>query len=78
MADMLITSEGEIEGYFNDNPNARNEFEVSRSAYSITPTHCAIGRASRLSVAELDKAINRLLASGELERMAKRYGMSAR
>ncbi len=78
MADLLITSEGEIEGYFNDNPNARSEFEVSRSAYSVTPTHCAIGRSSRLSVAELDKAIARLQSSGDMERMAKRYGMSAR
>jgi polar amino acid transport system substrate-binding protein len=78
MADLLITSEGEIEGYFNDNPNARNEFDVSRSPYSVTPTHCAIGRQSRLSVAELDKAIVRLQSSGDLERIAKRYGMSAR
>ncbi len=78
MADLLITSEGEIEGYFNDNPNARGEFEVSRSAFSVTPTHCAIGRSSRLSVADVDKAITRLQASGDMERMAKRYGMSAR
>lgn len=78
MADLLITSEGEIEGYFNENPSARSEFEVSRSAFSVTPTHCAIGRPSRLSVAEIDKAITRLQSSGDLERMAKRYGMSAR
>ncbi|MES2951790.1 MAG: transporter substrate-binding domain-containing protein [Pseudomonadota bacterium] len=77
MADLLITSEGEIEGYFNDNPNARNGYEVSRAAYSVTPTHCAIGRSSRLSMAEIDKAIARLQTSGDLERMAKRYGMSA-
>ncbi|MES2582296.1 MAG: transporter substrate-binding domain-containing protein [Pseudomonadota bacterium] len=78
MADLLITSEGEIEGYFNDNPNARSEFDVSRTAFSVTPTHCAIGRHSRLSVAEIDKAIARLQSSGDMDRMAKRYGMSAR
>ncbi len=78
MADLLITSEGEIEGYFSENPNARNEFDVSRSAYSVTPTHCAIARSSRLTVAEVDKAIMRLQSSGDMERMAKRYGMSAR
>ncbi len=78
MADLLITSEGEIEGYFHENPTARSEFEVSRTAFSVTPTHCAIGRSSRLSVAELDKAVTRLQSSGDLERLAKRYGMSAR
>lgn len=78
MADLLITSEGEIEGYFNENPNARSEYDVSHSAFSVTPTHCAIGRPSRLSVAEIDKAIARLQSSGDMDRMAKRYGMSAR
>lgn len=78
MADLLVTSEGEIEGYFNDNPNARGDFEVSRTAFSVTPTHCAIGRTSRLSMADIDKAIARLQSSGDMERMAKRYGVSAR
>lgn len=78
MADLLITSEGEIEGYFNDNPHARSEFDVSRTAFSVTPTHCAIARSSRLSVADIDKAIGRLQSSGDMERLARRYGMSAR
>ena len=76
--DALISSEGEIEGYFKNQPDRRKLFEVAKSVFSREDTSCAISRKSSWSKSEIDKAIATAEKRGEFARMAKRYGMLTR
>lgn len=78
MADVLIVSEVEIEGYFQRHPKERERFVVSAKPYSVVDTHCLVSPKSRWAVATVDRALQSLQASGEIARLAQRYGMSMR
>ena len=75
-ADVLVTSEGEIEGYFHDVPDARERFEVSAAPFTSVPTQCALSPKSAFRLQDMDKALTRLVKRGDLERLARQYRMS--
>ncbi len=77
VADALISSEGEIEGYFKEHPEKRQIFEISKSIFSNEETSCAISKKSSWNKAAIDKAIWTLERRGEFARVAKSYGMSS-
>jgi len=77
-ADVLVTSEGEIEGYFHDRPDEREHFEVSSAVFTRVATQCAVSPQSRVSLQAIDRALTRMMQRGDLARLAKRYGLSAR
>lgn len=76
LTDMLISSEGEIQGYLHERPNASEQYEISKTAFTITPTQCAISPRSRFTKTEIDRALARLLKRGDFDAMAKLYGLS--
>jgi len=78
LADVLITSEAEIRGYLDENPEKRALFDVSREPFSIVPTQCAVSPKSRWSLAAINKALAAMLARGDFDRMTARYGMAMR
>jgi len=77
-ADVLISSEDEIEGFFKKNADARKRFVVAPKVFSVTQTQCAVSRKSRWSLEKIDKALTAMLKRGDLDRMSQRYGMSMR
>jgi len=77
LADALITSEVEIAGYFKRYPEQREHFQVSARSFSVTDTQCLVSPASPWKLAAVNEALNRLIQSGALARLAQRYGMSA-
>lgn len=76
--DMLITSEGEIEGYFQTNPQARKRFTAAAKPFSVVHTQCAVSPKSRWSLDQINQALTTLIKRGDIERMSKRYGLSMR
>ncbi len=77
-ADVFISSEGQIEGFFKNHPEKRAQFAFSRTAFSIVHTQCAISSGSHLNIASINKAIIQMRESGELERMSRQYGLGIR
>ncbi len=75
-ADVLVTSEGEIEGYFHDVPDAREHFEVSTTPFTSVPTQCALSPKSGFRLQDMDKALTRLVKRGDMERLARQYRLS--
>jgi polar amino acid transport system substrate-binding protein len=76
--DLLVTSETEIEGFFNDHPEERGQFETSKAIFTAVPTQCAVSPKSRVSVAEINRALGHLMHNGALERLARKYRLSMR
>jgi polar amino acid transport system substrate-binding protein len=76
LTDMLISSDGEIEGYFQSNPQARKEFTAATTPFSVVATQCAISPKSRWSLAKIDKALGSMMKRGDFDRMTKHYGLS--
>lgn len=78
IVDALVTSEGEIEGYFAAQPQQRGRFVVSKSVFSREETRCAVSKKSRWTAERVNKAIESMIKRGDIERMAQRYGLSAK
>lgn len=78
LTDMLISSDGEIEGYFQSNPQARKEFAAAATPFSVVATQCAISPKSRWSLEKIDKALGSMMKRGDFDRMTKHYGLSMR
>lgn len=78
LADALISSEAEIEGYFAQHAGAREKFVVGSATFTFVATQCYVSPKSPWDLASIDKALTGLVDSGEVERMARRYGMSMR
>lgn len=76
LTDMLISSDGEIEGYFQSNPQARKDFAAAATPFSVVATQCAISPKSRWSQEQIDKALASMMKRGDMDRMTKRYGLS--
>lgn len=77
-ADVLITSEAEIEGQFRQFPSQRERFDVSKQAFTTVDTQCLVSPKSPWSLAQINVALKSLAASGEIGRLAARYGLSMR
>lgn len=78
MADALITSENEIEGHFKRHPGDRAKFSVSRRTFSVVETQCLLSPTSPWPDEAINKALTALIASGEVTRLAQRYGLNLR
>lgn len=78
MADVLITSESEIEGHFRRHPGERAKFMVSSRTFSVVETQCLLSPVSPWPDEAINKVLAGLLASGEIARMAQRYGLNIR
>lgn len=76
LTDMLISSDGEIEGYFQSNPQARKEFATAATPFSVVATQCAVSPKSHWSLQKIDKALGSMMKRGEFDRMTKHYGLS--
>ena len=77
-SDALVTSEDEIEGYFNSKPQARLSVDVSPFVVSRVATQCAVSNQSRYSLASINKALAAIAKRGDLGRMAAKYRLSSR
>lgn len=77
-ADVLITSEAEIEGQFRQFPAQRERFDVSKQAFTTVDTQCLVSPKSPWSLAQINAALKALVASGEIGRLAAQYGLSMR
>jgi len=78
MADVLIVSEAEIEGYFRNAPSERARYAIGKVPFSVVQTQCLVSPHSPWSVAAINGALAELEQAGEIERLARRYGMSVR
>ncbi|QDL53247.1 substrate-binding periplasmic protein [Rhodoferax aquaticus] len=76
IAEALVASEAEIEGFFHTNPEARARFETSPYLFSKVATQCALSRKSPHTLEQVNKALSTLIESGELARMASAYKLS--
>ncbi|WP_255990697.1 substrate-binding periplasmic protein [Chitinolyticbacter albus] len=78
MADVLIMSEAEIEGYFRDAPAERVQYAIGKVPFSVVQTQCLVSPHSPWSVTAVNWALVELEQAGDIERLARRYGMSER
>jgi polar amino acid transport system substrate-binding protein len=78
MADALIVSEAEIEGFFAQKPGERARFKVSEKPFSVVDTQCLVSPRSPWSLAAVNSALQTLIKSGELAGLAQRYGLKMR
>lgn len=78
LSDVLITSEGEIEGHFRLHPEARKRFAIASKPFSVVQTQCAVSPTSRWPLDKIDKALATLLKRGDIDRLTQRYGLSMR
>lgn len=76
LADILITSDAEIEGYLNENPDKRNLFSVAREPFSIVPTQCAVSPRSEWKLESINSALRDMMRQGEFDRLTKKYGLT--
>jgi polar amino acid transport system substrate-binding protein len=76
LADALVASEAEIEGYFYTQPDARARFETSPYLFSKVATQCALSRKSPHTLAQVNKALTTIIKSGELARLTSAYKLS--
>ncbi len=77
-ADALIASEAEIEGYFKQRPKERARYAIGRLPFTVVQTQCLVSPRSPWSVAAINTALAEMEQAGEIERLARRYGMSVR
>lgn len=78
IADAMIVSEAEIEGFFKTRQAERERYKVSGRIYSSVDTRCLVSPHSPWALASIDRALLTMIKSGEIARMAQRYGMSMR
>lgn len=77
-ADAMVSSESEIEGYFKNFPEKRSLYKVSKTAFSVVQTQCALSQKSVWKLDQINAAIQSLQDSGEIEKMMRKYGLSMR
>jgi polar amino acid transport system substrate-binding protein len=77
VADALVASEAEIEGYFYAHPDARARFDISPYVFSHVTTQCALSRKSRHTLKQVNKALSTIIKSGELARLTSAYKLSS-
>jgi len=78
IADAMIISEAEIEGFFKTRPGERERYKVSSKTHSSVDTRCLVSPQSNWPLTAIDRALLTMLKSGEMARLAQRYGMSMR
>jgi polar amino acid transport system substrate-binding protein len=78
VSDLLVTPESEIYAYFHANPEKRARFQVSKAAFTVTPTQCAIGPNARVSKSQVDTALASLQSDGSIDRLAQKFAVSPR
>ncbi|MBC3916666.1 transporter substrate-binding domain-containing protein [Undibacterium sp. CY18W] len=77
-ADAMISSDSEIEGYFKNYPDKRALYKVSKTAFSIVHTQCALSHKSGWKIEQINAAIQSMLDNGDLDKIMRRYGLSSR
>ncbi len=77
-ADAMVSSDGEIEGYFKNFPEKRSLYKVSKTPFSVVHTQCALSHKSTWKLEQINAAIQFLQESGEMERIMRKYGLSMR
>lgn len=75
-ADAMISSDSEIEGYFKNFPDKRPLYKVSKTAFSIVHTQCALSHKSGWKIEQINAAIQTMLDTGEIDKIMHRYGLS--
>lgn len=76
LADVLITSDAEIEGYFDEFPQKRTLFSVAPVPFSVVPTQCAVSPKSSWSIERINGALRAMMQRGDFDRITKKYGMA--
>jgi ABC-type amino acid transport substrate-binding protein len=76
VADVLVVSEAEIEGYFKDNPADRKRYAQSAKPFSVVQTQCGLSPKSPWKLEQINKALSAMMARGDMERLARRYGLA--
>ncbi|MFZ6767976.1 substrate-binding periplasmic protein [Undibacterium sp. Di26W] len=77
-ADAMISSDSEIEGYFKNYPDKRALYKVSKTAFSIVHTQCALSRKSGWKIEQINAAIQTMQDNGDMEKIMHRYGLASR
>ncbi|MFZ6754762.1 substrate-binding periplasmic protein [Undibacterium sp. Dicai25W] len=77
-ADGLISSEAEIEGYFKNFPDQRDQFVLSKTPFSVLSTQCGLSQKSVWKIEQINRAIAHIQANGEQDAMLRRYGLMAK
>jgi len=75
-ADGLISSEAEIEGYFKNFPEQREQFTLSKTPFSVLSTQCGLSRKSVWKIEQINRAISHIQSTGEQDTLLRRYGFS--
>lgn len=76
LADLLISSEGEIEGYFRTKPQARSRFTIASRPFSVVQTQCAVSPKSRWSLKKINEVLLSMIKRGEMDRLSRSYGLT--
>jgi|GEM_PF-1242089 len=77
-ADAMISSDGEIEGYFKNFPDKRALYKISKTPFSVVQTQCALSLKSAWKLEQINSVIQFLQETGEMERIMRKYGLSMR
>ena len=77
-ADAMVSSDGEIEGYFKNYPEKRPLYKVSKTPFSIVQTQCALSHKSSWKLEQINAAIQFLQDNGEMDKIMRKYGLSMR
>lgn len=75
-ADALITSESEIAGYFKKFPDKHASFSVSKTAFSVVYTQCALSLKSPWKIEQINRIVLRLQENGTQDKLMRKYGLS--
>lgn len=75
-ADALITSESEIAGYFKKFPDKHALYSVSKTAFSVVYTQCALSLKSPWKIDQINRVVLRLQENGTQDRLMRKYGLS--
>jgi ABC-type amino acid transport substrate-binding protein len=78
LTDLLITSDGEIEGHFKNNPQARQNFAIAPQSFSVVATQCAVSPKSNWSLTKINQGLAAMMKRGDMDRMTRHYGLSMR
>lgn len=77
-ADAMVSSDGEIEGYFKNFPEKRALYKISKTPFSVVQTQCALSHKSPWKLEQINSAIQFLQETGEMDRIMRKYGLSMR
>ncbi|MFZ6720147.1 substrate-binding periplasmic protein [Undibacterium sp. Ji49W] len=77
-ADAMISSDSEIEGYFKNYPDKRALYKVSKTAFAIVHTQCALSHKSGWKIEQINAAIQSMQDNGDIDKIMRRYGLSSR